>query len=82
MIPSLARTRDAIAKGCDPQGFHRMSRGCSAFAASLASSYLVSAHDDSGSASETILFLNCNSPRPGALTHRTRTRARPLHAAI
>ena len=64
MIPSLAKSRDEIANAHDPQALHRMSEICSAFATSLACHYVVTAHDDSGKAAETIQFLNRNGPLP------------------
>ena len=64
MIPSLAAKRDRIADNCDPQKMHRMSPDSSSLAVSLAASYVVSAHEDSGLASETIMFLNRNGPLP------------------
>eukprot|EP00966_Prymnesium_polylepis_P331728 7387298-Prymnesium_polylepis.1 len=64
MIPSLAAKRDALAAEHDPRCMHRMSRDCTAFSASLAAHYVVTAHDDSGKASETIVFLNRSGPLP------------------
>jgi hypothetical protein len=64
MIPALAKARDDLALDHDPDRLHRMSNECTAFAASLASSYVVTAHDDSGKASETIQFTNRFGPLP------------------
>ena len=64
MIPSLAAKRDELADTHDPDRLHRMSDDCSAFSVSLACQYVVTAHDDSGEACETILFANRNGPLP------------------
>ena len=62
MIPAYAAQRDALAIETDPCREHRFSRKTSAFACSLASSFVVSPHDDSGVACETICFTNRNGP--------------------
>ena len=64
MIPAHAEARDRLAAEHDPERLHRMTGECTAFAASLATSYVVTAHDDSGKASETILFTNRSGPLP------------------
>lgn len=64
MIPSMAEQRDRLADEHDPEHRHRMSEECSAFSSSLAQSYVVTAHDDSGKACETILFVNRHGPLP------------------
>ena len=46
----------------DPAGLHRLSPGSSAFSASLTASYVISPHNDSGLACETIAFCNRNGP--------------------
>ena len=62
MIPAYAAQRDALAIETDPCREHRFSRKTSAFACSLSSSFVVSPHDDSGVACETIVFTNRNGP--------------------
>ena len=64
MIPSLAAKRDELADTHDPDRLHRMSDDCSAFAVSLACQYVVTAHDDSGEACETVIFANRNGTLP------------------
>ena len=63
MIPAYAAHRDALARGTDPMQEHRFSKNTSGFAFSLTSSFVVSPHDDSGVACETIAFTNRNGKR-------------------
>jgi hypothetical protein len=61
VIPALAFQRFKLVEEMDPERTHRLV-GCDAFSASLARHYVVTAHDDSGEAAETVLFANANGP--------------------
>lgn len=64
LVPAYGAHRDALADEIDPQGLHRVSPGSTAFSASLTASYVISPHNDSGLACETIAFVNRNGPLP------------------
>ena len=62
--PSSAKLRMEIAEKADPVEMHRMSKDCPAFSLSMASTYIVGPHDDSGVANEFIVFQNRTGPLP------------------
>eukprot|EP00927_Polykrikos_kofoidii_P039894 TRINITY_DN34187_c0_g1_i1.p1 TRINITY_DN34187_c0_g1~~TRINITY_DN34187_c0_g1_i1.p1 ORF type:complete len:372 (+),score=17.20 TRINITY_DN34187_c0_g1_i1:161-1276(+) len=64
MIPSYAAHRDRIAASVDRHRAHRISEHTTAFSVSLTSSYVISPHNDSGMACETIGFINRNGAMP------------------
>ena len=57
-IPSYAEFRDQLADSLDPIKLHRITPNSSAFSTTITHSYVVSPHDDSGAASETVAFIN------------------------
>ena len=64
LTPAAAKARRKLARLYDPNKRHRISDSCYGFSLSLADTYVVSPHDDSGVSNEFIQFANRNGPLP------------------